>query len=817
MESYTLPPISKSSGIELLHFPTRLHAFVFRNWEFVPLKKLAVVLGTTEQNVKELAALMGLPEQSDISSWKTRGYITVIKQNWHLLPYSQLMQLLDITADELAYILKEDDFLSVKMGEKFNCPPLKYEPLNDDQLQQTKIIRDTVAELFKERKRKPFDFFTNETEIYPYSKKQNTVVADDNWGIKDTTGFERAGLFADRFRNDIENLWGTKLCGSKHFITLIKDVQAKPEAHTVTVTANTITVSASDEIGILRGLNRITDMAKQYGKAVIPLGTHSYTPRFSTRMIYSYHGLYGNVFDADPDLSFSDKMLKEYSALGINAVWVQGILYKLTEFPYDPSVSDGWQKRRENLQKIVKKAADYGIKVFLYLNEPRSLPTGILSKHPEMMGVTEDGFSAMCTSVPKTLNYLYKAVHDLCISVPGLGGFFTITMSENLTNCWSRAYNNGCKCKRCAGRTPAEVAAEVNNTINAAMKSADPKMKLMAWTWGWRTTKGFSDEECIKLLHDDISVLSCSEDDMPFEIAGVKGNVMDYTMSLPAPGQRSIDIWASARKHGKKTAAKIQINNTWECSTVPYIPVFGLVSQHIKRLIDVGVNDLLLSWTLGGAPSPNIKAASEYFFESNGVTESPLNSLYGKHAEAVQLATEHFDNAFREFPFSIQTVYFGPQFSGPANLMYFNPCEETATMTGFPYEDVNSWKGPYSSDILEVQFKKLSEKWKNGLDILLKEMDCSEIADIAEACYDIFRSSYNQIKYVRLKQQHAFDEIIGLLDEEQQLAESLYNITLRRPEVGYEAANHYVFTPGMCLEKVLNCKRLKQEFSLHNS
>ena len=105
MESYTLPPISKSSGIELLHFPTRLHAFVFRNWEFVPLKKLAVVLGTTEQNVKELAALMGLPEQSDICAWETRGYITVIKQNWHLLPYSQLMQLLDITADELGQIM----------------------------------------------------------------------------------------------------------------------------------------------------------------------------------------------------------------------------------------------------------------------------------------------------------------------------------------------------------------------------------------------------------------------------------------------------------------------------------------------------------------------------------------------------------------------------------------------------------------------------------------------------------------------------------------------------------------------------------------
>ena len=49
--------------------------------------------------------------------------------------------------------------------------------------------------------------------------------------------------------------------------------------------------------------------------------------------------------------------------------------------------------------------------------------------------------------------------------MPELGGFFTITVSENLTNCWS--HHQGGKCPRCKHRRPAEVVAEVSGFLHA--------------------------------------------------------------------------------------------------------------------------------------------------------------------------------------------------------------------------------------------------------------------------------------------------------------------------------------------------------------
>ena len=76
-KSYVLPPVEDRGELELLHFPTRMQAFVFRNWETVSAAKLAEVLQTSEENVKALAFQMGLCEQGDVSVWKKKGYITI--------------------------------------------------------------------------------------------------------------------------------------------------------------------------------------------------------------------------------------------------------------------------------------------------------------------------------------------------------------------------------------------------------------------------------------------------------------------------------------------------------------------------------------------------------------------------------------------------------------------------------------------------------------------------------------------------------------------------------------------------------------------
>ena len=122
-EGGTLP------AVEYPYFPDRQHAFVWRNWTLVPAARLAEVLATSEENVNRLAASMGLRPQRGIEPYwsDARGYITVLRRNWHLLPYDQLLTLLGLTREELAWRLIEDDFLFVKLGNvKPACEPLRY-------------------------------------------------------------------------------------------------------------------------------------------------------------------------------------------------------------------------------------------------------------------------------------------------------------------------------------------------------------------------------------------------------------------------------------------------------------------------------------------------------------------------------------------------------------------------------------------------------------------------------------------------------------------------------------------------------------------
>ena len=111
------------------YFPDRVHEFVWRNWNVVEPARLAAILGTSVENVHALAASMGLPPAGTIPpEMKTRGYITLIRRNWHLLPYDQLLTLLEMTPERLAFALREDDFLWIKLGSlKPRCEPIRYQ------------------------------------------------------------------------------------------------------------------------------------------------------------------------------------------------------------------------------------------------------------------------------------------------------------------------------------------------------------------------------------------------------------------------------------------------------------------------------------------------------------------------------------------------------------------------------------------------------------------------------------------------------------------------------------------------------------------
>src|SRR5436309_14583014 len=87
---------------------------------------------------------------------KARGYVTLIRRNWHLLPYEQLLQLVEMTPAQLAFALREDDFLWVKLGRlKPRCEPLRFRPPGEAARRRVGEIRRVVKAAFGDELRRP--------------------------------------------------------------------------------------------------------------------------------------------------------------------------------------------------------------------------------------------------------------------------------------------------------------------------------------------------------------------------------------------------------------------------------------------------------------------------------------------------------------------------------------------------------------------------------------------------------------------------------------------------------------------------------------
>jgi hypothetical protein len=79
---------------------------------------------------------------------------------------------------------------------------------------------------------------------------------------------------------------------------------------------------------------------------------------------------------------------------------------------------------------------------YLYINEPRAMPAAFFKNRPETGGVREGDFTALCTSHPAVRRWMVAALAHVFRQVPGLGGVYAITASENLTNCASHGAGN---------------------------------------------------------------------------------------------------------------------------------------------------------------------------------------------------------------------------------------------------------------------------------------------------------------------------------------------------------------------------------------
>lgn len=754
-EDYKKLPIGRfPDPVAIPHFPDALHAVVWRNWDVIPLETLARVLAGTPAQITGVAAAMGLPNQRLIT--------------------------------------------------------------------QTELRRNYMTVLHRN------------WHLLPYEQ----LCAFLDW----TPERMQFGLNEDDF------MWA-KLGGYKPNCPL---VVYQPPTEENSRRAHEIALIAGEELPKLHhmGAEPPFGFIKRFKCPDAPPVQLAHEA-FELRMVYPYFLRYGDPLRGEGVEDMPDGYLAQLSACGVNAVWLQGVLCKLAPWALAPELSEYWEERLANLRHLVARCRKHGIDVILYFNEPRAMPRSFFVDHPELQGVEEmpsrsqymPDAIALCTSAPEVQEFLVNSVRHVFEQVPGLGGILSLTYSENLTNCYSRTYpqksedGNGTRnafdptstnprnaeraaCPRCLERGPEVVNAEVCSLLERGMRLAGSQGRMMLYLWG--TPKEWI-PGILERLPKDTCVLCVSEFGAPFTRGDYHGEVNEYSISVVGPSEQSLRQWGQARAYKLKTMAKMQAANTYEFSSIPYIPAVRRVAEHLSNLAKAGVDGLMLGWTAGGSPSPNLELAAVFAETPHiGVQDALLSvaaKRFGSEAAAgVREAWNRLSDAYGEFPFDISVCYAGPQSLGPANLLYATPTGFRATMVTFPFDDLETWKGPYSTATLQQQFEKVATLWNIGVDLLdeLRIIHPSAAMEdeyrIAKAALIHFQSTFNQIRFIKARTNDAL-EACRLLEDEIALTQSLLGLVASDSRIGFEATNHYGYIGMDLIEKIINSRHLLATFA----
>jgi hypothetical protein len=638
---------------------------------------------------------------------------------------------------------------------------------------------------------------------------------------------------ASRLRVWLEGAMGVRLDGhaSKQVRLVVAPSEEGPESFRIRISAREILVEGHDRAGVLGALNSLRDQMELNEAPFLSAGESRRKAVWSPRHLYSHFALYGDPLIEPERDPFPDGLLEKLGRRGINGVWMQAVLNTLAPSKTFPEFGKDWQTRLKNLNVLVERAARFGIRVFLYLNEPRSMPPEFFANRPQMRGSSFQGMHAMCTSAPEVREWIAGSLAHVTREVPGIGGFFSITMSENHTNCfshggaWGRNAPHAGDCPRCRSRASWDAIAEVLTTFREGVRKSSRDAEVIAWDWGWGDALT---ERVLPLLPKDVRFQSISEWDAPVSRGGVETKVGEYSISVVGPGPRAQRNWAHARAAGLRTMAKTQFNNTWEISAVPYIPVPQLVVEHCENLAKAGVSGVQASWTCGGYPSPNLQAASAYYFEPRSPQAAVLLNIasarYGREAGLLMRdAWQLFSDAFRQFPYGV-SIYIIPTQHGPANPLRMKATGQPPGMILFPHDLYKAWSGRYPPAVVQSQFARMSAKWAEGLAVMERALQVVSAARrrdaeldlaVARTCYHHFRSVANQVEFYLLRDGARTPEnrtrMRAIALDEIDLARRQFPIARKHSVIAYEATNHYYYTPLDLVEKVLNCRRAIEE------
>jgi len=583
---------------------------------------------------------------------------------------------------------------------------------------------------------------------------------------------------------------------------------------------------------------------------------------FEIRIIRSpWSNFYGREIE-DSCRTHPDSYLKEIADEGFNAVWLHCVLRDIVACDAFPEFGKKKHEQIPALNRLVEKAAAYGIRVFLYLCEPRGFRENdpfwknnedVRGQPADFPGTGEHSgrYSALCSSTQKVKDFLCQSSYNLFRKVPGLGGVFMITASEFHTHCyshfprWQKKFNDpfmeewakqSFNCQRCAERHPSDVASEIITLVNRGIKDASPGAEVIAWNWSWYILEPEPQKKLLSQLPKDVIIQADFERGAFKTVMHKRLEIDEYSFSYTGPSPRFKNLFHQAKKRGMRVTAKLQTGATHELVTVPYIPVPYILAEKLDRMKKMGVDGYLGCWIFGGNVSAMSKVAGRMstnplLSPAQAVREVAVEEFGPGPADCVARAWKLFSAAWKTYPFSIPFLYYSPINYATAYPFDLSAKEIGSIPSWLPLprdgrghiaagDSTGAWIAPFTAGFVTKVLKKLLMEWEKGVAVLeegagqwraaryQKETDMAvHISLLIMSTMNIIRF-YDLLKKYRAKTAGTGRLLKELLEDELSISERDREIMGRNRDFGYHAEAHeYFITPADIEYKISLLKR----------
>ena len=220
---------------------------------------------------------------------------------------------------------------------------------------------------------------------------------------------------------------------------------------------------------------------------------------------------------------YPEGLLQRYADVGVDGIWLYAVLRELApggkafpEFGEDWAAAPGesadvWW-RGPNATASASTCTSTNRRAIEH-----SKAAEFFKNRPELRGVGD----GLCTSQPAVRQWMSDALAHLFKNVPDLAGVFTITASENQTNCAWGGKDTWADAPAARTVRLPDIIAEVNTTIEAGVHRGNPQAKVFVWDWGWRNYQ-WDCKAIISKLPKSVYLLSISEFDKPIHRGGIR-------------------------------------------------------------------------------------------------------------------------------------------------------------------------------------------------------------------------------------------------------------------------------------------------------